>query len=210
MGAVEFYVVRHGETLLNKLGKTQGLIDSPLTLDGINTAKKLSRTLLPLNFSAIYCSDLPRAQRTAEILGEDKLPIIPDYRLREWSLGIFEAESNKKFIQTLRESSAILRQQTNIDSRLDEVVNAIHRLDTTGFTEKFDVICQRLQNFLQQIGNEHLQKGGGRVIVVTHACIMKTLMYIFAYDKLLEKIKIGHENMEIITYDGRDFSLKFE
>ncbi len=210
MEKVEFYIIRHGETMLNKLGKAQGWVDSPLTINGVSTARNLSKNLLPLNFSAVYCSDLPRARKTAEIFAADRLPIFPDSRLREWCLGIFEAEKNKTFIQGLRDNSPVLQPLKNIDSRLDEVVNAIHRLDTTGFTEKFDVICQRLQNFLQQIGNEHLQKGGGRVIVVTHACIMKTLMYIFAYDKLLEKIKIGHENMEIITYDGRDFSLKFE
>ena len=31
MAEIEFYIIRHGETLLNKLGKVQGLIDSSLT-----------------------------------------------------------------------------------------------------------------------------------------------------------------------------------
>lgn len=43
MAEIEFYVIHHGETLLNKLGKAQGLTDSHLTSDGIQSAVKLKR-----------------------------------------------------------------------------------------------------------------------------------------------------------------------
>ena len=33
------YLMRHGETLFNKLGRIQGACDSPLTDDGIRQAK---------------------------------------------------------------------------------------------------------------------------------------------------------------------------
>lgn len=209
MEKVEFYIIRHGETMLNKLGKAQGWVDSPLTINGVSTARNLSKNLLPLNFSAVYCSDLPRARKTAEIFAADRLPIFPDSRLREWCLGIFEAEKNKTFIQGLRDNSPVLQPLKNIDSRLDEVANLVQRLDTTGFAESFEGICRRLQDFLHTIGDEQLQSGGGRIAVVTHAFIMKTFLYLYAYDKLLENIKIGHENLEIIVYDGQNFSLEF-
>ena len=36
-----FYVVRHGETLLNSIGRAQGWSDSPLTDNGKRTAAEL-------------------------------------------------------------------------------------------------------------------------------------------------------------------------
>ena len=56
-----FYVVRHGETLLNRLGRAQGWSDSPLTDNGKRTAAELGAELKGIIFSAAYTSDMMRA-----------------------------------------------------------------------------------------------------------------------------------------------------
>ena len=38
---ISFYIIRHGETLLNSLNRAQGWSDSPLTGNGEKTAKEL-------------------------------------------------------------------------------------------------------------------------------------------------------------------------
>ncbi|MFJ7728620.1 phosphoglycerate mutase family protein [Neobacillus sp. NPDC097160] len=39
------YLIRHGETVLNTQGRYQGELDSPLTQDGIEQVKNISKLL---------------------------------------------------------------------------------------------------------------------------------------------------------------------
>jgi probable phosphoglycerate mutase len=84
-------VVRHGETRFNVEGRWQGHDDSPLTEKGIAQAGALAKRLEAYQFSSVYSSDLGRAMQTARIItdqtGHD---IIPDKRLRERNVGIFQ------------------------------------------------------------------------------------------------------------------------
>lgn len=64
MNEVILYFIRHGETLLNKLGRVQGWCDSPLTEEGCKVAYSLRKSLESLNISAVYSSDLLRACAT--------------------------------------------------------------------------------------------------------------------------------------------------
>ena len=100
---ISFYVVRHGESLLNSLGKAQGWSDSPLTANGKKTAMELGTELKETAFRAIYTSDTMRAEQTAKLIlssnGNVSLKIQKDIRLREWCLGNMEAEQNSIFSQ---------------------------------------------------------------------------------------------------------------
>ena len=46
----EVYLVRHGETLFNRLGKVQGWCDTPLTIRGIDDLKKTALALAQIHF----------------------------------------------------------------------------------------------------------------------------------------------------------------
>lgn len=65
---IVFYVVRHGQTLLNSLNRAQGWVDSPLTDIGKKTAIELGNMLKEINFDAAYTSDTSRAIQTAELI----------------------------------------------------------------------------------------------------------------------------------------------
>ena len=54
---VTFYVVRHGQTLFNVMGKVQGWCDTPLTDEGVRAAQSLGRGLAEVDFSAAYSND---------------------------------------------------------------------------------------------------------------------------------------------------------
>ena len=57
---VTFYIVRHGETLLNSLGRAQGWSDSPLTDNGKMAAKDLGLEIKGTIFHAAHiksCAD---------------------------------------------------------------------------------------------------------------------------------------------------------
>jgi broad specificity phosphatase PhoE len=86
------WLIRHGESTWNALGLAQGHADqAELTGNGQRQAAEVAARLAGVPASAIYASDLRRAQQTAApvavALG---LPVTLDTRLRERSLGVLE------------------------------------------------------------------------------------------------------------------------
>lgn len=65
---VTFYVVRHGQTLFNVMGKVQGWCDTPLTDEGMRGAQTLGRGLADVEFAAAFSSDSGRAVQTLDAL----------------------------------------------------------------------------------------------------------------------------------------------
>ena len=55
---IRFYIVRHGQTLLNSLDRAQGWADSPLTEAGKQMAADIGQRLKGIDFDAAYASPL--------------------------------------------------------------------------------------------------------------------------------------------------------
>jgi broad specificity phosphatase PhoE len=90
------WLVRHGESTWNSAGLAQGHNDeAELTERGLRQAAQAAAQFGYRPVRAIYASDLRRAQQTAAafaaVLG---LPVHPDARLRERSLGVLEGTSH--------------------------------------------------------------------------------------------------------------------
>ncbi|WP_219836838.1 histidine phosphatase family protein [Paenibacillus sp. R14(2021)] len=79
------YVVRHGETDLNKQGRLQGRQGIELNTRGIEQAEALRMQLSSITFSHIYSSPQVRAIQTAEIITGKRAAIDP--RLDVFDLG---------------------------------------------------------------------------------------------------------------------------
>jgi len=96
-----FYLVRHGNTELNKRDILQGHIDSPLTKRGLDDALFIAKKLKGKKFDAIVSSDLGRAFITAHIIG-DRLGfssfIQGSKELREIDYGSLTARFKKEVI----------------------------------------------------------------------------------------------------------------
>lgn len=113
----KLYLIRHGETEGGQLNRYKGHIDVPLSEKGIKQMERLSKYIVqnrsksfkmvqsssnlnnlePLNnieqlkLTAIYCSDLSRALKSAEIIAKPhKLRPIVMPELRERNFGIWE------------------------------------------------------------------------------------------------------------------------
>ena len=85
------YIIRHGETEWNKIGRYQGITDVPLNDNGIAQAKACANALKDVHFDRILSSDLSRALVTAEtIRGNRNVDITVDSRLREIDFGDWE------------------------------------------------------------------------------------------------------------------------
>ena len=87
------YLVRHGETEWNRIGRMQGQLDAPLTTRGEAQARAVGETLGELGVDGfdLVVSPLGRTRATAAIiastLGRDPETMVADHRLQEMTWG---------------------------------------------------------------------------------------------------------------------------
>ena len=201
-----FYVVRHGQTLLNQLDRAQGWADSPLTASGKQAAKELGNALSSITFQAAYTSDTYRAFHTARLVLEENnqpdIPIHQETRLREWCLGIMEAEQNSIFIKSVSEWLGGVS-FSEMNKRLPEVAAAIKQHDTTGMAESFEQIENRLKEVFITVGAAY--PDSSNILVVTHAFLIKTILYLFHYAGIGSTSQIRNTDSFRLFYDNQTF-----
>jgi broad specificity phosphatase PhoE len=82
------YLIRHGRTDWNDVGRYQGQSEAPLNALGRQQARELAAALRDVPWTALYSSDLARARQTAQALSDlAGLPVRLDVRLREIDVG---------------------------------------------------------------------------------------------------------------------------
>jgi 2,3-bisphosphoglycerate-dependent phosphoglycerate mutase len=101
MSGMHLLLVRHGETVWNQENRWQGQADVPLSEAGQQQALQLARRLCAERrlVHAIYASDLARAWRTSEILGEALgVAPIPERGWREMNIGVWSGLTSAEVI----------------------------------------------------------------------------------------------------------------
>jgi len=87
----KIYLVRHGiPELEGKLSRCIGRYDCPLSETQISVLTELKNYLSDKSISTIYTSPLKRCRRTAEILSDNLIPVIPVPDLTEIDMGTWE------------------------------------------------------------------------------------------------------------------------
>lgn len=90
---MKIYLIRHGETNLNKKRVLQGRTDSELNEYGIELAEKTAEGLKNVAFDVVFTSPLKRAKKTAQIVArveETGIPVIEEPRIQEICFGEYE------------------------------------------------------------------------------------------------------------------------
>lgn len=87
-------LVRHGETIENQKGITQGHIGGMLSKRGLTQAKLLAKRLSDIKIDLILTSDLKRAKDTAKIIAKlhPESEFREDKRLRERNFGVYNGK----------------------------------------------------------------------------------------------------------------------
>jgi broad specificity phosphatase PhoE len=142
-----FYFCRHGETEANVAKRFQGrTIDTPLTPKGLKQAadigKILGREAGMRPDLAFFCSPLPRARKTMDIIREGVgLPLVgymTDARLLEINLGAWDG-------LTAEEARAL--DPAAYDARTNDKWN----VRVPGGGENYDDVARRAENFVEDL-----------------------------------------------------------
>jgi alpha-ribazole phosphatase len=94
------YLARHGETTTSSEFRYIGHMDVDITENGVEQMKKLRDRLMNEDLNALFCSDLLRAKKGAEIIGSlhDVKPVsCPEFR--EIHLGIWEGLTRDEIME---------------------------------------------------------------------------------------------------------------
>lgn len=161
---MRIYLVRHGETSWNSLGRLQGESDIPLNSQGKFLAKITGEALADVPFKAAFSSPYTRAvQTTGGILGNRRVPVYMDERIREITWGDWDG-------LTADQISALGRK---------EEFNLFYT-DPFAFPgapggETIRQVCDRGKSFLDELihRQEFLE---GNILVITHGCAVRGIL----------------------------------
>ena len=107
---ITLFLIRHGETEENRLRILQGHLPGTLTPEGIKEARATAEDLANAEapFALLLCSDLLRAHRTADIIGERlHLAVLPTPLLRERDWGSITGRRIEEVIRTANEAPGV-------------------------------------------------------------------------------------------------------
>lgn len=127
---MNLYILRHGQTDYNLMGKFQGQVDILLNEEGINQAKETAKELSTIQFNKVFSSPLKRAIQTAEFA--TKAEIIIDNRIIERSFGLLEGkESVTDYEEKIEEYQieTIENLKQRVYSFLDEILQKYYYCD---------------------------------------------------------------------------------
>lgn len=94
---IEIIFESHGTTLDNENHRASGYCDVALSLLGEKQARELGMRYAGEHIDAVFCSDLQRSYRTAELAFEERnISLIKDIRLRECDYGDLTRHSSRE------------------------------------------------------------------------------------------------------------------
>jgi len=141
---VEITFEFHGTTYDNEAKLSSGWYDVELSELGKKQAKELGERHRDDYFDAIFCSDLQRSYKTAEIgLAGRTIPIVKDERLRECNYGDLTRHPNAEV----------------------EPVKAEHIAKPFPNGESYEQAAERMRSFLRDLWQDY---NGKRVMIIGH------------------------------------------
>lgn len=163
---MKLYLIRHGETDLNKQRILQGQSDFELNDYGRELARITAEGLSDVLFDIVFTSPLKRAKETAEIIVGGRVPCPPfieDKRIQEISFGEFEGLCCGK-------------EHFNIpDKDFNYFFQAPDKYKVPRGGESFEAVIKRTGDFLKEIiGKE--EYADKTVLISTHGCALKALL----------------------------------
>jgi len=165
---MNIFVMRHGTTVWNEKGITQGRSNNRLSSNGIEMVEQVAKEFKNVNFDVIFCSPLMRTVQTAKIMNKyHNVKLVKDERLIEVDQGVFS-----------RRSKATLTSE--------EIEIKRKRLKSYGM-EKYEDVYVRTKDFVEYLKTDVKYEN---ILIVTHNINASLIADIF------DNIKVDFTNKE--------------
>ena len=190
----EIYIVRHGQTDLNKRGIVQGRgMDTNLNDEGRKQAGQFFEAYKDVPFDKIYISALRRTQQSIQQFIDLGIPYEKLSGLDELAWGIHEGqpattENKAAFLQLMRDW---------MDGKLDSKFEG---------GESPNEVKARQQEALKVIMSNPEEK---TVLICMHGRAMRLLLCLLTERPLTEMDSFPHQNLVLykVNYDGKKFEI---
>ncbi len=176
------YVMRHGETLFNKVKKIQGWCDSPLTKQGMQQAKCAGRYFKEngIVFTHAYCSSAERTADTLELVCD--LPYQRLKGIKEKGFGLYEGIEEYIFPRNAGDDYLVAFGGESFTMLKERVIPTLH-----GIMEHQDHTC---------------------VLAVSHGGVCKMLLRCYAKSEEMRTQFVS--NCMILRFAYENHELKLE
>lgn len=192
----KIYLIRHAEAEGNLCRRAQGHCDGGVTARGRLQIEALAERFKDIPIDALYSSDLRRAMATAGAISKvSRLPIVPEPRLREVNMGIWE---DKPWGELQYESPEQLK-YFNQDPEKWNVEGS----------EPFDAAQARMTDVLRELAARH---EGGTVAVVSHGMVIRAFICAIQGVPSSECSRIQHvdnTSVTLLLVERGEFSLAY-
>lgn len=178
---MKIYIMRHGETVWNRLGTIQGRSKNRLSKEGKIQVEKQAENFKDVHLDFIISSPLVRTIQTANIMNKfHNAKIIKDERINEVDQGIY----------TGRNKSTM----TDADWS-----NYKTRSKKFGM-ESFDDIISRTIDFVEDLKSNYKDKS---ILIITHRSSAKAIFYTLTgkkvtSDELVESTLFGNAEVNLV------------
>lgn len=190
---VTVFLLRHGETAWNKLGRVMGRTQVPLGADGVQQIQKIAPLVATLELDAIYTSPLRRAVQTAKVVAaETKLPICKSEGLNEIAYG----EWAGRYFEDL------------ID---DELYRRFIKSPAKTILPGGETISDVQRRGLEVIEEAAQKIPGGRFLFVSHGDVIRAILCHYMKLPLNEyrRLRVDNGSLSALQTDRRWAEIKY-
>jgi probable phosphoglycerate mutase len=210
---MKIYLIRHGKTMFNTIGRAQGWSDTPLTKEGQAgiTAVGLGIASKGIKFDRAYSSDSGRTIQTMNLIlkhsDNDGIPYKMDWRIREWCFGSFDGGYDGDLFEGVLPR---IFAETNADRKpksTAEIARAIYEVDTAGWAETWEELSGRIIDGFSEMAKEAEEAGAENVVIVSHGMTISTFVELIRPE---EGRPHGLENGSVteLDYQAGKFTVK--
>ena len=209
MAKTKLYIVRHGKTMFNTIGRAQGWSDTPLTDVGERGIRELGIGLREskLQFLKAFSSDSGRTIQTMGIILEElglteRISYRTDKRIREWCFGSFDGAYDGELFM------GVMPRVFNVEHvhqlSYPELAEGLVEVDTAGWAESWEQLSGRIWTGFSDIAKEIEAAGGGNALIVSHGMTIGTFVYLINQTR---PHGLDNGSVTVIGYEDGQFTI---
>ncbi len=189
----EIFIIRHGETELNRQGIVQGCgVDPSLNATGQAQADAFYARYQDVPFELVMTSRLRRSRETVQAFIKKPLPWVEREEINEISWGVHEGKPSEPHMIKAYQRMIGAWAAGDLDARLEQ-------------GESAGEMIARIDSFLEELKS----RSEKHILVCTHGRALRCMITRIQNDPVAAMETVPHANTGLyqVRWDGRDFHI---